>query len=527
MILHGLSQTDLIPYPMQLKLLFAFLSALVVAVIADSARAASYNYSPSGLTPPPVQREFRGAWVATVNNIDWPSQPGLSVSQQKRELIAIMDRAAELHLNAIVFQVRPACDAFYDSRIEPWSPFLTGTMGKAPSPFYDPLALAIEEAHKRGIELHAWFNPFRASHPASKSGFSADHISRTHPGLVRQYGQYLWLDPGEPEAQEYSLRVIMDVVRRYDIDAVQFDDYFYPYKDHDVPFPDESSWRKYGVTSHLGREDWRRENVNAFVTKVGQSIKSAKPWVKFGVSPFGIWQSGHPPQIKGSSAYDMLYCDARMWLANGWLDYCAPQLYWQIESPAQSFPVLLKWWEQQNTHLRHVWAGVNSIKVGDGWKAEEIVNQIRIARELSANAGVIHYSMKALMQNRGGLATALARDVYREPALAPAFPWLESQRPVQVKLEAPRSGKIRWEAFGSETHGQTYTTAASVAAKPASVNLWVLQAQSAGKWTTSIISGSAREAKLPVSWPDAVALTPIDRCGVSGDAVVLQRQESR
>lgn len=219
------------------------------------------------LAPPEPMREFRGAWIATVANIDWPSKPGLPVAQQKAELIALLDRAAQLHFNAIIFQVRPACDAMYASSLEPWSEYLTGTQGQAPEPFYDPLAFAIEEAHKRGLELHAWFNPYRARHLKAKSPVAPNHISQTHPEWVRKYGGQLWLDPGEPGVREHILRVVLDVVNRYDVDGVQFDDYFYPTPEkdadgHEIDFPDEASWKKYGEATGLSRDDWRRENVN-------------------------------------------------------------------------------------------------------------------------------------------------------------------------------------------------------------------------------------------------------------------------
>ncbi|MGH7975233.1 MAG: glycoside hydrolase family 10 protein, partial [Limisphaerales bacterium] len=247
--------------------------------------AADEIYQPASIVPPLPPREFRGAWIATVANIDWPSKPGLPVAQQKAELISLLDRAAQLKLNAVIFQVRSACDAMYASPLEPWSEYLTGTQGKAPQPFYDPLAFAIAEAHKRGLELHAWFNPFRARNFQAKSPAAADHISRTHPELVRKYGGELWLDPGEPAVREHVLRVVMDVVRRYDIDGVQFDDYFYPYPKknsygEEMDFPDYATWKKYG--NGLSRDNWRRQNINQFIQTIYQNIKAVKPWVKFG-----------------------------------------------------------------------------------------------------------------------------------------------------------------------------------------------------------------------------------------------------
>jgi uncharacterized lipoprotein YddW (UPF0748 family) len=266
---------------------------------------------------PPVEREFRGLWVATVDNVDWPSKRGLTTREQKEELTGILDLAVKLNMNAIVLQVRPCCDAIYDSKIEPWTEYLTGQMGKAPRPYYDPLAFAVEEAHKRGLELHAWFNPYRARIKDSKSPVSRNHVSVTHPELVRSYGKYLWLDPTEQATRDYSLSVIMDVVRRYDIDGVHFDDYFYPYPEKaanniEMDFPDDASWRRYQKTGgKMSRNDWRRDNVNQFVQAVYEGIKQEKPWVKFGISPFGIWQPKYPAGIAGFNSYDKLYCDSR------------------------------------------------------------------------------------------------------------------------------------------------------------------------------------------------------------------------
>jgi uncharacterized lipoprotein YddW (UPF0748 family) len=385
--------------------------------------------------PSPI-REFRGAWVATVNNIDWPSRRGLSTAQQQAELISIMERAVKLRLNAIIFQVRPACDALYESAYEPWSEYITGKMGRAPEPYYDPLAFAVEEAHKRGLELHAWFNPFRAVHAASKSSIAYNHISRTRSSLVRKYGDQKWLDPGEPAARAHSHRVIMDVVKRYDIDGVHIDDYFYPYKIRSprggwADFPDDPSWKRYRLSGgRLGRADWRRQNINTFVEHLYHTIKSTKRWVKFGISPFGIWRPGYPPQIQGMDAYNAIYADARLWCFKGWADYFAPQLYWRIDQKRQSYPVLLNWWAQQNKLGRHLWPGnyTSMVKAG-GWEANEIVRKIEITRKNAGASGNIHFSMKALMENRDSLCERLDESVYTKPALVPACPWLSRNVP--------------------------------------------------------------------------------------------------
>lgn len=489
--------------PPSLILVFGILLTTIASLSAA-------NYGPSSVVPPKPAREMRAAWVATVANIDWPSTNNLSTAQQKAELLAILDRAAQLKLNTVIFQVRPACDALYASSLEPWSEYLTGTMGKPPEPFYDPLALAIEEAHKRGLELHAWFNPYRARHTSAKSVVAAAHISKTRPQLVRQYGKSLWLDPGEKEVQDYSLSVVMDVVKRYDLDGVHFDDYFYPYKEQDrsgreLEFPDEASWRRFGVGSNLNRDDWRRENVNVFIRRVYQSIKSVKPWVKFGLSPFGIWRPGNPRQIQGFDAYDKLYADSRKWLANGWLDYFAPQLYWAISPPEQSFPVLLAWWEEQNVKHRLLVPGMDSTKTSRRWKPEEIINQIRLTRQQSGAGGHVHWNMKALMRNNG-LAEALEREVYGQPALVPPAPWLDTDPPEKPRL-AVSGGAASWSPGGVEK-----------------VWLWVVQTRKDNEWTTRMLPGATKSRALERPLPEAIAVTAVDRCGNASPPAVVRSE---
>jgi len=365
-----------------------------------------------------AEREFRGAWVATVYNLDWPSRPGLPVAVQQGQLRAIFDRAVDLKLNAILLQVRPASDALYVSDKEPWSQFLSGTAGVSPG--YDPLAFAIREAHARGIELHAWVNPFRAAIHADDK-LPNNHVAREHPEWVRHFGKQLWIDPGEPAARAYVISVISDIVRRYDVDGIHLDDYFYPYplKAGAATFPDDASWLRYGIRSGLSRADWRRENINDFVRSMYHAVKAIRPEARVGISPFGIWRPGIPPTTRaGLDAYAQLFADSRKWLAEGWVDYLAPQLYWGIRPADQSFPVLLNWWRAQS-HGVPVWPGIATERIGPARPASEIVRQIELTREGTNSPGNIQWSMKALMRNQDGIDNLLERGPYADKAELP------------------------------------------------------------------------------------------------------------
>jgi len=408
--------------------------------------------------PPPAPREFRAAWVATVANIDWPSKPGLSAAALRAEALALLERASTLGLNALILQVRPAGDAIYPSTLEPWTEYLSGEQGRAPwaageAP-WDPLAFWVAEAHRRGLELHAWFNPYRARHSTAKSPLVASHIALRQPGVVKAYGDMLWMDPAEPAAAAHTLAVVADVLRRYDIDGVHIDDYFYPYPlplpgapvappggppGPELPFPDDAAWARYQRSGGgLGRDDWRRAQVDQFVQALQRTVREVKPWVRFGISPFGLPRPDRRPAgITGFSQFDKLYADAERWLENGWLDYWAPQLYWPITREGQQFPVLLDYWLAQNPLQRHVWPGLFTSKVGatsTPWPARELLDQVDVLRSRAGPGshgplgatGHIHFSLIALHQDRDGLATALARGAYAQPALVPATPWLNA-----------------------------------------------------------------------------------------------------
>ena len=306
---------------------------LIALVICMSSLANGQALAPTQEKPGPLPREFRAAWIATAYNIDWPSKKGLPAAQQQAELRRMLDSIASLRMNAVIFQVRPMGDAFYESKLEPWSHFLTGRMGRSPG--YDPLAFCIKEAHARGLEVHAWFNPFRALCNNDIQA-SSTHITRRNPGITKRYGTQTWCDPGHPTSRSHALKVIADVTRRYDIDGVHLDDYFYPYPKKGVrPFAD-------GKTPAQ-----RRAYIDDFVKDLYSTVKKEKPWVRVGISPFGIWRPGVPSSIKaGLDSYEDLAGDSRKWLKNSWVDYLSPQLYWRIDPPDQSFPVLLKWWRE-------------------------------------------------------------------------------------------------------------------------------------------------------------------------------------
>ena len=413
------------------------LASSLAAPLALSACAGLSSSAPkSATTTQTAPREFRGAWVATVANIDWPSKKGLSTAEQQAEARALLNTAKRLGLTAIIFQVRTSADAFYDSKLEPWSEYLTGTQGQAPSPFYDPLAFWIAEAHQRGIELHAWFNPFRARQSTARSAQAAGHVANSHPEWVKSYGDQLWIDPGEPAAADHTLEVFCDVVRRYDIDALHIDDYFYPYAVNDketkqeVDFPDEPSWHRYVQSGGaLARADWRRSNVDMLIARMWEASREIKPYMRFGISPFGLPKPALRPEgISGYSQYDKLYADVEHWLDQGWLDYLVPQLYWKREQKAQAFGPLLQAWRAHNPRERHVYAGMFTSKVtakddGSSWPVDEITSQIELQREIAPGAGHAHFSMIALQQNRRGMADTLKAGLYRNAALVPAMPW--------------------------------------------------------------------------------------------------------
>ena len=417
--------------------------AVGVAVLAVACRDASVTDPgdpppiPPAAAEPTLTREFRGLWIATVANIDFPTAPALPVAQQRAELLALLDLAQSLKLTAVILQVRAAGDALYPSPHEPWMASLGGAQGTDPG--WDPLAVAVTEAHARGLELHAWFNPFRAGNASDTLRLHALHLARRRPDLARVVRGSLWFDPGESAVHDHSLTVVRDVLTRYDVDAVHIDDFFYPYPTTGtpvpVPFPDSATYARYAATTStpLALGDWRRDNVNRFVQRLYQEVHAIKPHVKVGVSPFGIWRPGNPGGITGLDAWRDIYADSRHWLQQGWVDYIAPQLYWSIASTGQSFPLLNTWWQAQNLAGRHVWPGLAAYRVADGtssaYLADEIINQISVLRTNAAAPGFLLYNATSLRRDRGGLTTFLKAGPTRGDAVSPSYPWLDPLPP--------------------------------------------------------------------------------------------------
>ena len=388
----------------------------------------------------PPKREFRGAWVATVTNIDWPSSSGISPQAQRNQLLSLFDLLSGAGCNAVIFQVRPACDAFYASPYEPWSSWLTGSQGSPPSDSYDPLQFAVQEAHRRGMELHAWFNPYRVKLSSTSPTLAVTNIAKMHPTwAITCPDGYMFLDPGLSEVRNHVAKVISDVTRRYDIDGVHMDDYFYPYSEHSFTKEDSATFRLYhrAFAYPDSLAPWRRDNVNLLIKQVYDSVQAIRPSVKVGMSPFGLWKNGVPSGTGGTSAYDVLYCDAVAWLTGKYIDYIAPQLYWVIGG-GQDFALLMPWWSSVSNG-RHLYTGL-SASLG----STQIGNQINLNRSSRLPQGNIIFSANSIAGNSGGMADLLTTNLYHSGAIIPAMSWKDPIPP-----NAPQSVR---SAFNTSTN---------------------------------------------------------------------------
>jgi uncharacterized lipoprotein YddW (UPF0748 family) len=483
-----------------------------LAVKPEPTPAPSPSIIPATKAIAEAPREFRAAWIATVANINWPSKPGLSADEQKAEAISLLDYLQNNNFNAVIFQVRPQADALYASDIEPWSYYLTGQQNKAPEPFYDPLKFWIEESHKRGMELHAWLNPYRAHHIAGNE-ISEKSVVKTNPDLVYLLKEgYWWMDPSLKATQERTSKVVMDIVKRYDVDGIHFDDYFYPYPSYngDQDFPDDNSWNEYLRNGgNLSRGDWRRESVNKLIKRLYHEIKAEKKYVKFGLSPFGIWRPGYPASVEGFDQYDKLYADAKLWLNKGWIDYFTPQLYWPTNRIPQSFPVLLGWWQSENILQRHLWPGINIGTDKNGMaNNQEVLSEIMISRGmLPKSQGIVHWNISSLTKNLS-LTQALREGPYKLPALVPASPWLNSKQPSSPTIAT------------SINNGSLFI---NWTPKDDKAFRWVVYGEYGDKWDFQILTQDQNFASLKLQNTDKsgkviplkrIMVTAVDRTGI-------------
>lgn len=401
-----------------------------------------------GIAP---KRELRGVWISTHISLDWPNRTQ-TPAQQQAALRAILDHNRETGMNAAFFQVRSQADAMYPSSYEPWSYYLTGQQGGAPSPLWDPLQFAIEETRKRGMEFHAWINPYRAVATASNQNnafmYAPDHVSRAHPEWMLTVGTVKILNPGLPAVREHVVNVIMDIVNRYDVDGIHFDDYFYPagtILDDDAYNADPRGF----PNTPVGRADWRRDNINMLIARVNDSIRAVKPWVKFGVSPSGIYRSSTDPAVgsntssSASQHYSGMFADTRKWIQQGWVDYLAPQVYWYMGQTGSDYKVLVPWWND-NAYERHMYIGLADYKMqaAAGWdKSTEIASQIALNRSQAHISGQIHFRHQFLQNDPLGYRTALKNSTYARPALLPVMGWKGLQAPAAPAQLAASSGE--------------------------------------------------------------------------------------
>lgn len=448
------------PMPNMLKLLTCLLT--LSSFVSCRSQQPITQTQPSSFP----KREFRAVWIATVDNIDWPKRGNYDPDLQRQELISILNTHQQTGINAVMVQVRDATDAFYAKSPEPWSEWLTGTQGKAPEPFYDPMEFMIEESHKRGIEFHAWLNLNRAAFKSAKS-IAPDHISRTKPEWMLTYDGQKLMNFGIPEVRQYITDVVVNIVKNYDIDGIHFDDYFYPYPAANETLKDQQTFRDY-PNGFSKIEDWRRNNTDLLIKQISEAIKATKPFVKFGISPFGVWRN-HRDDPEGSnttgyqSSYDNLYANTRKWVQLGWIDYIAPQVYFSKLFKLIPYQNLTSWWAQ-NSYGRHLYIGQAAYRIGkneQGWQnLSEMPDQLRFNRSLYQVQGSIFFSSKSLTNNQKGIQDSLRTNFYHHPALIPTMPWKDNVPPLSPrKLEAHLSDDntifLMWDAPEKASDGET------------------------------------------------------------------------
>ena len=443
----------------------AITTGLLTTGPASAARGSS-GHAGCATDPDAPKRQLRADWIASVVNIDWPSRPGLTPAQQKAELVALYDQAVDRGLNSVIVQVRPTADTFWPSDLEPWSRYLTGTPDGDPG--YDPLEFAVAEAHARNLEFHAWFNPYRVSMSTDRTQLAPDSPAARHPEWVHAYGGKLYYDPGLPQVRALTEEVILEVVEEYDVDGVHFDDYFYPYPVAGQEFPDDATFAAHRgdfPDTPEGRADWRRSNTDLLISELDEQIHDAKPWVKFGVSPFAVWRNaGTDPEgsatTAGAETYDDLYADTRRWVREEWLDYVAPQVYWNIGFAPADYAVLVPWWSDQvrGTDVQ-LYIGQATYKVGTSTQAPQWADPAEMTKHLTFNRdypqvdGDIYFSAKDVRANRLGHMDLVQADHYAHPALLPVTAGVPGHRPRPVtRLDADRTAgavTLTWRGAGA------------------------------------------------------------------------------
>ncbi len=440
-------------------ILILFLMLCFVSCQAQNAEENIQNQQKKQQVPHNPKYDFRGVWLTTVHHIDWPSRRKMSVDEQKKELLLLFDTFQKAKLNAVFGQIRPSGDAFYPSELEFWSEIVSGKQGKPPTPYYDPTAMMVEEAHNRNMEFHAWFNPYRAVTNLSWSDVHPQHLTKLHPEWFFDYGGRRFFNPGVPEVRQHIVAVITDVIKRYDVDGVHFDDYFYPYKINGETLKDDETYQKYGKVFG-SKEEWRRNNIDMLVKSVHDSLQKYKPHIKFGVSPVGAWRN-KDIDVRGSNtrvgqpAYDYLYADTRKWLELGWVDYMAPQFYWSTKSKYGHYETLVNWWHD-NAHGRHIYSGQSTIKLGDNaddltWtNPNEFGSQMQINRKYEQVKGSIFYSGRSFLKNPMRFVDTLNNNYYKYPSLIPAMAWKDSippNQPDSLRVKLMEDGAfLEWNA---------------------------------------------------------------------------------
>jgi len=393
-------------------------------------------------------REFRAAWITTFTNLDWPSRRGLKSEDQQKEFLQLLQKFKATNLNAVIVQVRASSDAFYESKYSPWSEWLTGVQGAPPIPYYDPLEFMLKHCHSHNMEFHAWFNPLRAISHDRFSSVTKDHITSKKPEWFFHYGESYYYNPGIPEVRQYIVDVIMEVVEKYDVDGIHLDDYFYPYTIKKQAIPDASTFKKYN-RGFKDIKDWRRDNINLLIQDISKAIKAKKAHVKFGISPLAIWRNKKQDPLgsdtnSGQTSYDNLYCDTKLWMEKGWMDYIAPQLYWSTDNLYANFNKLLNWWNSKTYKSMHLYIGHAlyklDLKQRRNFKTQQLIDQVTLARINSRSQGSIYFRAKAFNKNHQSFQNTFRQTIYQYPALIPTMPWIDSIPP-----NAPEKLKLTWE----------------------------------------------------------------------------------